>query len=98
MMQRRHAVAATLLRCLRRAAWPRRFPGAPRSSPWRLVAQHAVQHLAEPGAASCFGEHPWAHLPGRIVPDVLVVATGQLRDPVALVVLMKARDGLLHDS
>ena len=68
------------------------------SESWWLVAQHAVQHLAEPCAASFFGEHPWAHLPRRIVADVLVVATGQLGDPVALVVLMKARDRLLHDS
>jgi hypothetical protein len=64
----------------------------------RLVTEHAVQHLAEPCPASLFGEHPRAHLPWRIVPDVLVVTTGQLRDPVALIVLMKAGNRLLHDS
>jgi hypothetical protein len=31
------------------------------------------------------------------VPHVLVVAAGQLRDPVVVIVLMKACDRLLHD-
>ncbi len=64
----------------------------------RLIAQDAVQHLSEACAASLVGEHPRSHLPWWVVPDVLVMAAGQLRDPVALIVLMKACDRLLHDS
>ena len=64
----------------------------------RRVAQHAVQHLAEPRAATLLREHPRPQLPRRIMPHVLVVAAGQFRDPVALIVLMKACDRLLHGS
>lgn len=63
----------------------------------RFVAQDAVQHLAKACATTLFSEYPWAQLPRRIVPDVLVVAARELGDPVPLVVLMKSRDRLFHD-
>jgi hypothetical protein len=69
-----------------------------RLSGGRLVADHAVQHLAQPRAATLLREHPRPQLPRRIVPHVLVMAAGQFRDPVVLIVLMKACYRLLHGS
>src|SRR4051812_15120081 len=60
------------------------------------VAAHAVQLRAEPLAPARFGDDPRAQLPGRVVPHMLTMSTGQLRDPVAFLVLVKADDLALH--
>ncbi len=44
----------------------------------------------------CF--RPRTVLPRRIVPDMLGMATTQVRHPVTLIVSMKACDFLLHDD
>ena len=76
--------------------------GSPRAVPGRattglgLIAEDAVQRLAKPRAATLFREYPRAQLPWWIVPHVLVVATGELGDPMTVIVLMKTDDRLLH--
>jgi hypothetical protein len=55
-------------------------------------AGHAGKGSAEMVASPLFILHPRSHLPGRIVPDVLRVSAFELRDPLLLVVLMKADD------
>ena len=61
-----------------------------------LVTADAFQCDAEECRATALGEHPRAQLPGRVVPDVLPVATGEVRYPVPLAVLMEPFDDLLH--
>lgn len=61
-----------------------------------VVAFFAVEGLAEGLGAACFGGDPGAAHPGGVVADVLVVSARQLRDPVLLLVLVKADDGLAH--
>ena len=60
------------------------------------VTLEAVEPDAEPAAAALGGDDPRAALPGRVVPDVLVVSALQLGHPVPLRVLVKARDPTLH--
>jgi hypothetical protein len=61
-----------------------------------LVIVRAIQVRAESAAAPCFGLRPLAHLPGRLVPDMLGVAALELCDPLPFLVLVKADNALLH--
>ena len=61
-----------------------------------LVALDAVQALAEHAGPALGRLRPGPVPPRRVVTRVLVVAAGQLGDPVALVVQMEAFDGLFH--
>ena len=61
-----------------------------------LVAADAVQLVAEKAGAARRFEHPRALAKRRVVAHMLSVAAGQLGDPVAVVVLMPAGDGLVH--
>jgi hypothetical protein len=42
--------------------------------------------------------HPSAHLPGRIVSHMAVVAALELRDPMLFFVLVETGDPALHDA
>jgi hypothetical protein len=42
------------------------------------------------------GEHPFADLPGRVVPHMLRVATLELGDPVPFVILPEPDDSSIH--
>src|SRR5689334_8881033 len=60
---------------------------------WRpRIALPAFEHPAERRFAALRGRHPRAVDPRRVVPHVLEVAAGELRDPVAFVVPMKPAD------
>jgi hypothetical protein len=61
-----------------------------------LIAQATVQLTSKRGATTFDGHHPRTQGPWRIVPHVLLMPTGKLRDPVTFVVLVKAGDGLEH--
>src|SRR5262245_45003471 len=56
------------------------------------VAERAFDLRAETRGSALRGLRPVAALPGRPVPDVLRMSAGELRDPVALLVLMESRD------
>ena len=62
------------------------------------VAEGAVEVGADPGRSALGGQHPWPVLKWGVVPDVLAVQAGQVDDPVALRVLIKAGDAALHGS
>lgn len=53
--------------------------------------------MADHRLAACRRGDPGAVGPWRIVPHVLIVATGELGDPVAGIVLVKAGDFLLQE-
>lgn len=60
------------------------------------LAQRAVDRHIEALAPSAAVEHPGAVRERRAVADVLVVETGELRDPVAFVVAVEANDARNH--
>ena len=57
-----------------------------------LTPQWQTQMLA----SSLAGDDPWPIRPGRLMTHMLGVATGQVRDPIPHVVLMKPDNGLMH--
>jgi hypothetical protein len=61
-----------------------------------LVAEWAIDGLTELLPSALVARDPCPELPRRAVPHVLPVLTRKVRDPVALVVSMKADDGGLH--
>jgi len=61
-----------------------------------VLTADAFQWDAKECRATRLREYPGRQPPGRVVPDVLTVATGAVGHPVPLVVLMEAHDGLLH--
>jgi len=64
----------------------------------RAVAQRTVAGGSDP-CCSCFlRENPRPHLERRSVTDVLVVATIELRHPVAIRILTQPDDHTLHDG
>jgi len=73
-------------------------------APWRLrratyrflVAPHAFELQTKARRSSLRGGYPLAHLPWRIVPDVLAVTAAQLGHPVPFLIPVVANDGLLH--
>src|SRR5450432_4681950 len=106
------AFASTSLTSRNRYVVPRnvapRFMGAPTvarttrggSRPRAVRERHATHHALELGAdlleARGLGEDPWPDLPGRVVPDVLLVAALELGDPVAVAVWMEPGDAAGH--
>lgn len=42
-------------------------------------------------------DHPFAIHPGRIVADMLIVAAGELRDPMAFVIRVVSVNWLFHE-
>jgi len=61
-----------------------------------LVAEAALERRADPFLAALRLEHPRLREERRPVAHVLPVAADELRDPVALVVLVEARDRSSH--
>ena len=62
----------------------------------RLLALFTVQIGAQMPLTSSDGEYPRAIDEGRLMSDVLPMATGQIGDPVALFILVISDDRLLH--
>lgn len=64
------------------------------------VGMRVAAGALEPGTEMCPAgsllQDPLAHLPRRVMSDVLPVATGEISNPVPFCVLVKAGDGLLH--
>ena len=73
---------------VRRAGW--------RGRPARLVAERAVQQLAEAPLPPLGRGGPGAAAPGRPMADVLVVSAGELGHPIAVGILVKADDRSLR--
>ena len=69
-----------------------------RAGQLEAIAERALELDAEPAGATLFGHDPRPREERRMMPDVLVVAAAQLRDPVAGVVAMKAFDRAQHFS
>src|SRR5688500_20206843 len=69
---------------------------APARARWRGFAANAAQHGAEEALAPGFRCHPFANLPGWVVPNVLPVAAVKIGHPVALVITMKSDDPAIH--
>jgi hypothetical protein len=63
-----------------------------------FIAFFAVESLSQMCSPSVFSDHPRTQLPWRPMPHVLRVATGQLCDPIAVLILMKSDDRLLRHS
>jgi hypothetical protein len=63
----------------------------------RGVALLAVEFSTEGGRASRYGCHPRSIHPRRVVTYVLLMATLELRDPVALLILVVTRDSSVHE-
>jgi hypothetical protein len=61
------------------------------------VTLFAVELMAQHGRAARPGYHPGPLCPGRVVTDMLEVAARQFRDPVLLVILVVACNGLFHN-
>jgi hypothetical protein len=61
-----------------------------------LVANHALQPLADHAGSTGVGQHPWSDLPRRLVAHVLGVAALEVGHPVAFGVLVKSRDSSPH--
>ena len=61
-----------------------------------LVAFLAIEYAADKILATFFGLHPLSYKPGRIVPHVVPVPAAQIRNPVTLLILMKADNRLFH--
>ena len=61
-----------------------------------LLTFQAVELHAESGVTTLGGRDPLAHLPRRVVPNVLAMPTRQLGHPVPFIVLVVPRDRLLH--
>jgi hypothetical protein len=61
-----------------------------------LVANHALQPLADHAGSTGVGQHPWSDLPRRLVAHVLGVAALEVGHPVAFGVLVKPRDSSPH--
>jgi hypothetical protein len=64
----------------------------------RVLALLAIEQLADMLASSLFGSQPWAHLPRRVMPDVLGVAALQIGNPVGSFVLVESCDASLHSG
>ena len=62
----------------------------------RLIALLAVQRGAQIPLSSGDGEHPRAIREGRLMPYVLSMTTGQIGNPIAIVILVISDDRLLH--
>ena len=61
-----------------------------------LVAFTTVEWRAQGRVAAFLRLRPWPVEPGRVVANMLVVATGKLCDPVPGFVQVESDDGLLH--
>ena len=61
-------------------------------------AEPALERRAEPSSPTLFVDHPRARPPRRPMAYVLLVAAGELGDPVAELVLVIADDGALHPA
>ncbi len=60
------------------------------------IALHAIQLFAKKLRSTFVGQNPRTVLPGRIVTDVASVPAIKIRNPMVLVVFMKARNQTLH--
>jgi hypothetical protein len=76
------------------AAWADQVREARRLA--ALVAEAAVERRPDPLAAALGLEHPPLREERRPVAHMPLVAAGELRDPLALVVLVEADDRPLH--
>jgi hypothetical protein len=62
----------------------------------RCFALLAIQTGTQMLVASSDGKHPGAIREWRLMPHVLSMTTGQLGNPIAIVILVISDDGLLH--
>lgn len=62
----------------------------------RFLALLAIQISTQILIASGDGEYPRAIREGGLMPNVLSMPTGQIGNPIALVILVIADDRLLH--
>lgn len=62
----------------------------------RFLALLAIQMSTQILIAAGDGEHPRAIREGRLMPNVLSMPTGQIGDPIAIVILVISDDRLLH--
>ena len=60
------------------------------------LALLAIQHLPEVQVAPFFSEHPGPIREWWLMAHMLPVPTGQISHPIAVLILMKAEDALLH--
>lgn len=65
---------------------------------FNCIAFGAIELFADPPGTAFLGEHPGAELPGWVVADVAGMATGEVGDPVAFFVLVKACNDVPHIS
>lgn len=72
------------------------LPRCRRSLDRRFVALLAIQMGTHIVVASGDGEHPRAIREWRLMPHVLSMTTGQIGDPVTIVILVISDDRLLH--
>lgn len=61
-----------------------------------LVAFLALQILPDAALPPFKGQHPGPTHERRLMAHVLPVPAGQVGDPIALLILMKVDDGLIH--
>jgi len=61
------------------------------------VAFLAVEHCAECGRTARRGRDPWPTHPRRVVTYVLLMTALELRDPVALIILVEPGDFPFHE-
>jgi hypothetical protein len=61
-----------------------------------LFTFFTIERLSEMPSLTFFGEDPWPAHKGRLMAHVLPMPTRQISHPIAVFVLMKADDGLIH--
>lgn len=61
-----------------------------------LIATDTIQTMAQHGVSTLRRHNPRPINKGRLMSHVLPVKTSQFSNPVTVVILMKAYDGLLH--
>ena len=72
------------------------FRRVSRSGVSRLVAFLTVQERTEMLLTSMSGKDPWAVEERWVMTNMLSVTTGQISDPVAILILVIINDRLLH--
>ena len=58
----------------------------------------AIQRLPEKSCAAAFRHHPRPAKKWRLMPHMLAVPARKIGDPVPMFVLVKADDGLMHET
>ena len=61
-----------------------------------IVTLQAVEQMSQHLLSALDGDDPFANHPGRIVTDMLIVAAGELRNPMTFVIDVVSVNRLLH--